>query len=77
MRWNLGDSRQTHKDVCFIPIKQTFLLDKLTKLYVDKIVSQYGTPVSIISDQDLHFTSKFWPKLQDALETKWLQIRRW
>ena len=34
------------KIACFIPIKATFPLDKLAKLYVDKIVSQYGIPVS-------------------------------
>lgn len=36
----------------FIPIKQTFQLDKFAKLYIDKIVSQYGTPVSIVSNRD-------------------------
>lgn len=54
----------------FIPIKATFPLEKLANLYVDKIVSQYGTSVSIISYLDLYFTSKFWLKLQDALGTK-------
>lgn len=51
------------KTACFIPAKQTFSLDKLAKLYVERIISQYGTLVSIVSDRDPHFTTKFWPKL--------------
>ncbi|KAA0031702.1 reverse transcriptase [Cucumis melo var. makuwa] len=43
--------------------------DQLARLYVDKIVSQYGVPVSIVSDRDPRFTSKFWPSLQKAMGT--------
>ncbi|KAA0050651.1 uncharacterized protein E5676_scaffold1737G00660 [Cucumis melo var. makuwa] len=32
--------------------------------------SAYGAPVSIVSDRDSRFTSKFWPSLQQALGTK-------
>ncbi|KAL4037249.1 hypothetical protein IC575_000837 [Cucumis melo] len=53
----------------FIPIKMTSRLDQLARLYVDKIVSQYGVPVSIVSDRDPRFTSKFWPSLQKAMGT--------
>lgn len=35
----------------FIPIKETFPLDKLAKLYVDKIVSLCETLVSIVSNK--------------------------
>ncbi|KAA0047049.1 Retrotransposable element Tf2 [Cucumis melo var. makuwa] len=58
------------KTVRFLPVKVTFTLDKLAKLYVDKIVSAYGARVSIMSDRDSRFTSKFWPSLQQALGTK-------
>ncbi|KAA0047501.1 hypothetical protein E6C27_scaffold498G001280 [Cucumis melo var. makuwa] len=54
----------------FIPIKATSTLDQLARLYVDKIVSQYGVPVSIVSDRDPRFTSKFWPSLQKAMGTR-------
>ncbi|KAA0061419.1 reverse transcriptase [Cucumis melo var. makuwa] len=57
------------KTARFIPIKATSTLDQLARLYVDKIVSQYGVPVSIVSDRDPRFTSKFWPSLQKAMET--------
>lgn len=58
------------KTAHFLPIKATFTFDMLAKLYVDKIVSQYETLVSIVSDKDLRCTSKFWPSLQQALGTK-------
>ncbi|KAL0557225.1 hypothetical protein IC582_005743 [Cucumis melo] len=58
------------KTARFLPVKVTFTLDKLAKLYVDKTVSAYGAPVSSVSDQDSRFTSKFWPSLQQALGTK-------
>ncbi|KAA0061627.1 putative polyprotein [Cucumis melo var. makuwa] len=57
------------KTTRFISIKMTSTLDQLTRLYVDKIVSQYGVPVSIVSDRDPRFTSKFWPSLQKAMGT--------
>ncbi|KAA0037514.1 reverse transcriptase [Cucumis melo var. makuwa] len=44
--------------------------DQLAKLYVDRIVSQHGVPVSIVSDRDPRFTSKFWPSVQKATGTK-------
>ncbi|XP_038896538.1 uncharacterized protein LOC120084790 [Benincasa hispida] len=47
----------------YLPVKVTFALDKLARLDVDSIVSQYKAPVSIVSDRDSRFTSKFWPSL--------------
>ena len=43
----------------FLPIRTTFILDKLASLYVKKIVRLHGVPISIVSDRDTHFTSKF------------------
>ncbi|KAA0036143.1 reverse transcriptase [Cucumis melo var. makuwa] len=58
------------KTVRFIPIKATSTLDQLARLYVDKIVSQYGVSVSIVSDRDPRFISKFLPSLQKAMGTE-------
>src|ERR1051325_11106284 len=58
------------KTVRFLPIKGTFSLDRLAQMYVGEIVSRFGAPVSIVSDRDPRFTSKFWPSLQQALGTK-------
>ncbi|GJY30869.1 putative reverse transcriptase domain-containing protein [Tanacetum coccineum] len=33
-------------------------------------VSRHGVPISIISDRDSHFTSRFWQSLQNALGTQ-------
>ncbi|KAA0058337.1 DNA/RNA polymerases superfamily protein [Cucumis melo var. makuwa] len=57
------------KTTQFIPVKATFTLDQLARLYVDKIMSQYGVPVSIASYRDSRFTSKIWPCLHKAMGT--------
>ena len=44
------------KSAYFLPIKISYSLDRLARLYVNKIVSRYGVLVSIISDIDLRFT---------------------
>ncbi|KAA0067841.1 reverse transcriptase [Cucumis melo var. makuwa] len=61
------------KTTCFISIKATSTLDQLARFYVDKIVSQYGVPVSIVLDRDPRITFKFWPSLQKAMGT-WLKF---
>ena len=55
------------KSVDFLPINVEDSLEKLAQLYVDEIVRLYGVPVSIVSDRDPRFTSRFWPSLQTAL----------
>ncbi|GJZ18612.1 hypothetical protein Tco_0554735 [Tanacetum coccineum] len=42
-------------------------MEKLSRLYIDEIMVRHGVPVSIISDQDGRFTSRFWRTLQKAL----------
>ncbi|KAI3684730.1 hypothetical protein L6452_33955 [Arctium lappa] len=51
----------------FLPIKETYPLEKLAKLYVDEIVSRHGVPTSVVSDRDARFTSTFWRSLQREL----------
>ncbi|TYK11029.1 retrotransposon protein, putative, Ty3-gypsy subclass [Cucumis melo var. makuwa] len=58
------------KTARFIPVKAISILDQLARLYVDKIVSQHGVSVSIVSDRDPRFTFKFWPSLQKAMGTR-------
>ncbi|GKD52946.1 reverse transcriptase domain-containing protein [Tanacetum coccineum] len=45
-------------------------METLTRLYIKEIVSRYGMPISIISDHDSYFTSRFWQSLQSALGTQ-------
>ena len=54
----------------FIPVCTDYSLEKFADLYVSEIVRLHGVPLSIISDRDPKFTSRFWKKLQEALGTK-------
>ncbi|GKF17688.1 putative reverse transcriptase domain-containing protein [Tanacetum coccineum] len=45
-------------------------METLTRLYIKEIVSRHGVPISIISDRDSHFTSRFWQSMQNALGTQ-------
>ncbi|GJR24246.1 putative reverse transcriptase domain-containing protein [Tanacetum coccineum] len=44
-------------------------LDKLVRLYLNRIVARHGIPMSIICDRDGRFTSNFWKSFQKALGT--------
>ncbi len=48
------------KSAHFLPIKITDSMEKLADLYVREIVRLHGVLVSIVSDRDPQFTSKFW-----------------
>nr|GEW28102.1 reverse transcriptase domain-containing protein [Tanacetum cinerariifolium] len=48
------------KSAHFIPTRATDSMKTITRLYIKEIVSRYGVPISIISDRDSHFTSRFW-----------------
>ncbi|GJR16302.1 putative reverse transcriptase domain-containing protein [Tanacetum coccineum] len=43
---------------------------RLARLYIDEIVARHVVLVSIISDYDGRFTSRFWQILQKALGTR-------
>ncbi|GJW73262.1 putative reverse transcriptase domain-containing protein [Tanacetum coccineum] len=53
-----------------LPNKENDPLDKLARLYLNRIVSRHGIPISIIYDRDRRFTSNFWKSFQKALGTK-------
>ncbi|GKD77249.1 putative reverse transcriptase domain-containing protein, partial [Tanacetum coccineum] len=54
----------------FIITRETDSMKTLTRLYIKEIISRHGVPISIISDRDSHFTSKFWKSLHSALGTQ-------
>ncbi|GKB13740.1 putative reverse transcriptase domain-containing protein [Tanacetum coccineum] len=58
------------KSAHFIPTRETDSMETLTRLYIKEIVYRQGVPISIISDHDSYFTSKFWQSLQSALGTQ-------
>ncbi|GJQ91318.1 reverse transcriptase domain-containing protein [Tanacetum coccineum] len=51
------------KSAHFIPTRETASMETLTRLYIKEIVSRHGVPISIISDHDSHFTSRFWQSM--------------
>ncbi|GJX45883.1 putative reverse transcriptase domain-containing protein [Tanacetum coccineum] len=65
--WVIMD--QLTKSAHFLPIRENDPLDKLARLYLNRIVARHGIPVSIICDRDGRFTSNFWKSFQKALGT--------
>ncbi|GJS02940.1 reverse transcriptase domain-containing protein [Tanacetum coccineum] len=63
--WVIVDrlTKSTH----FLPIRENDLLDKLARLYLNRIVARHGIPVSIVYDHDGRFTSNFWKSFQKDL----------
>ncbi|KAL0553440.1 hypothetical protein IC582_007335 [Cucumis melo] len=58
------------KSAHFVPGKSTYTASKWAQLYMSEIVRLHGVPVSIVSDRDGRFTSKFWKGLQTAMGTR-------
>ncbi|KAA0056692.1 pol protein [Cucumis melo var. makuwa] len=57
------------KSAHFIPGKSTYTATKWAQLYMSEIVRLHGVLVSIVSDRDARFTSKFLKGLQAAMGT--------
>ncbi|KAJ9539506.1 LOW QUALITY PROTEIN: hypothetical protein OSB04_032239 [Centaurea solstitialis] len=58
------------KSAHFIAINESSSSEKLADIYVKEIVARHGVPVTIISDRDVRFTSRFWSKFHEDLGTK-------
>jgi hypothetical protein len=54
----------------FIPVKITYSGAKLAELYMSRIVCLHGVPKKIVLDRRSQFTSKFWEKLHESMDTK-------
>ncbi|GJR89330.1 putative reverse transcriptase domain-containing protein [Tanacetum coccineum] len=63
--WVIVD--QLTKSAHFLPIRENDPLDKLARLYLNRIVARHGIPASIICDRDERFTSNFWRSFQKDL----------
>ncbi|GKE61511.1 putative reverse transcriptase domain-containing protein [Tanacetum coccineum] len=57
------------KSAHFLPIRENDPLDKLARLYLNRIVARHEIPMSIIYDRDGRLTSNFWKSFQKALGT--------
>ncbi|KAJ9541114.1 hypothetical protein OSB04_027620 [Centaurea solstitialis] len=58
------------KSAHFLPMKETYSMERLARLYIAEIVRLHGTPVSIVSDRDARFTSTFWQSFQREMGTR-------
>jgi hypothetical protein len=56
--------------VHFILVKTNYKSSKLAELYIGRIVCLHGVPKTIVSDRVTQFTSKFWEKLHELMDTK-------
>jgi hypothetical protein len=54
----------------FILVRTTYIGAKLAELFMSRIVWLHGVPKKIVSDRGTQFTSCFWEKLHDSLDTK-------
>nr|GEV08998.1 reverse transcriptase domain-containing protein [Tanacetum cinerariifolium] len=61
------------KSAHFLPMREDYNMDRLARLYLSEIVARHGIPISIISNRDSRFTSRFWSSMQEALGT-WLDM---
>jgi hypothetical protein len=54
----------------FIPVRITYSRPQLAKLYMPRIVCLHGVLKKIVSDRGTQFTSKFWKRLHETLDTQ-------
>jgi hypothetical protein len=54
----------------FIPVKTTYSGSQLAELDMSRIVYLHGVPRKIVSDRGTRFTSRFWERLHETLDTK-------
>jgi len=54
----------------FIPMKNTWSMEKLADAYANEIIRLHGVPKDIVSDRDPRFLSHFWRALQEAFGTQ-------
>jgi len=58
------------KSAHFLAITNTFTAERLAELYLKEIVWLHRIPLSIVSDRDTKFVSRFWHGFQSALGTE-------
>jgi hypothetical protein len=54
----------------FIPVKTTYSGAKLVELCMSRIMCLRGVPKKIVSGRGSQFTSKFWEKLHESMDTE-------
>jgi IS30 family transposase len=54
----------------FIPVKTAYSRPQLAELYMSRIVRMHGAPKKIVSDRGTSFTSKFYERFYETLDTQ-------
>ena len=55
------------KNTHFIPVRDTYEVADVARVFINEIIKFHGIPKKIISDRDPQFTSRFWNCMQSAL----------
>ena len=58
------------KSLHFIPVRDTYEIVDVTRVFINEIIRFHGVPKKIIPDRDPRFTSRFWNCMQSALGTQ-------
>jgi transposase InsO family protein len=58
------------KSAHFIPVRDTYDVTDVARVFIREVIHLHGIPKKIISDRDSRFTSRFWTSLQSALGTQ-------
>jgi hypothetical protein len=58
------------KVIHFIPVKTTYSGPQLAELYMARIVCLHGVTKKTVSDKGTQFTSRFWERLHETLDTQ-------
>jgi hypothetical protein len=66
--WIIGD--RLTKVAHFIPVKNTYSRPQLAELYISRIVCLHGVLKKIMSDRGTQFTSMFWERLHETMDTQ-------
>jgi hypothetical protein len=66
--WVIVD--QLAKVAHFIPIEMTYSRPQMAELYMSVIVCLHEVLKKIMSDRGTQFTSRFWERLHEALDTQ-------
>ncbi|GJS07483.1 putative reverse transcriptase domain-containing protein [Tanacetum coccineum] len=64
------------KSAHFLPMKETDIMEKLTRQYLKEVVSRHGVPVSIISDRDNGQSERTIQTLEDMLRACVMDFRK-
>jgi hypothetical protein len=70
IRFHLGNRGSTDQGGSLYTVKITYSRPQLVELYMSMIVCLHAVPKKIVSDRWTQFTSRFWERLQEALDTQ-------